>query len=81
MTDDVKGTGVFNSFELHRDATADDSGANSDGAASAENEEASGGTEASGEAEGSKAAQVTESEKFRHFVEAKAKETDRDNSK
>ena len=71
MTDDVKGTGVFNSFELHRDDTTDGSGTN---------EEAADVTKASGEAEGSGAAQVTESEKFRHFVEAKAKETDQDDS-
>ena len=81
MTDDVKGTGVFNSFELHRDATADGSSANSDGAASSENDNSADAAKEGEEAEGSDAAQVTESEKFRHFVEAKAKETDRDNSK
>ena len=78
MTDDVKGTGVFNSFELHRDATTDDSG---DGTASSKSEKpAVDGAKECGEAEGSDGTNVSETEKFRHFVEAKAKEGDKGNS-
>lgn len=81
MTDDVKGTGVFNSFELHRDATTDDSGASGDGTASSKSEEpAVDGAKECGDAEGSDGTNMSETEKFRHFVEAKAKEGDKGNS-
>ena len=79
MTDDVKGTGVFNSFELHRDAAADGGGANSDGTANSKNEEAAvDGAKECEEAEGSDATKMSETEKFRHFAEAKAKESDQE---
>ena len=82
MTDDVKGTGVFNSFELHRDAAADGDGANSDGTASSKNEEAAvDRANECEEAEDSDATKMSETEKFRNFAEAKAEESDQDDAK
>lgn len=82
MADDVKGTGVFNSFELHRDADAGGSGASSDVTASSKSEEAAvDGAKECEEAESSDTKHVSETEKFRHFAEAKAKESNQDDTK
>lgn len=81
MKDDVQGTGVFRSFELHRDT--DDA---ADAAAGQGNEVADGNAKGGQDAEaaasvaseanrnGDAAASTTDTEKFQAYVEQKTKD-------